>query len=369
VLALAGPDGVLDAGGRSALRWSLHVPTEDERRELWTCSLGEAQHALAKELAENHRHSAARIAELGRLAHQSAIVAGRPAPLRDDITTASRSLEGAGLAGLAELLPDDIPDAALVLAPSTEREIAALLARCRGRDHLVDGLGASARARYRYGVKALFVGPSGTGKTLAAGWLATKLGVPLYRVDLAAVTSKYIGETEKNLAQILAHAEHAEVILLFDEADSLFGKRTEVRDANDRFANAQTNYLLQRIESFDGITLLTSNSRARFDEAFTRRLDVIVEFPQPTPPERKRLWASHLGGALDERTINRLAGALDLAGGHVRNAVLAAAVAARAERRPLGYADILAGIETECRKLGKPVPPELRAALPDKGPE
>src|SRR4029079_14221279 len=101
--------------------------------------------------------------------------------------------------------------------------------------------------------RGLLVGPSGTGKTLAAGWLTAKLGLPLFRVDLASVTSKYIGETEKNLSQLLSRAEHAEVVLLFDEADSLFGKRTEVKDANDRFANAQTNYLLQRIESFDGI--------------------------------------------------------------------------------------------------------------------
>src|SRR5207302_11471594 len=145
-------------------------------------------------------------------------------------------------------------------------------------------------ARYRPGVRALFLGPSGTGKTLAAGWLATQLGLPLFRVDLASITSKYIGETEKNLSQLLARAEHAEVVLLFDEADSLFGKRTDVKDSNDRFANAQTNYLLQRIETFDGIALLTSNSRSRFDAAFSRRLDLIIEFPMPGPEERRAAW-------------------------------------------------------------------------------
>src|SRR5262249_53019123 len=145
------------------------------------------------------------------------------------------------------------------------------------------------------GVRALFTGPSGTGKTLAAGWLATRLGLPLYRVDLASVTSKYIGETEKNLARLLARAERTEALLLFDEADSLFGKRTEVREANDRFANAQTNYLLQRMETFDGIALLTSNSRARFDAAFARRLDMVIEFPPPAVSERRALWEAHLG--------------------------------------------------------------------------
>ena len=151
-------------------------------------------------------------------------------------------------------------------------------------------------------MRALFTGPSGTGKTLAALWLANRLGLPLYRVDLAAVTSKYIGETEKNLATLLARAEASEVVLLFDEADALFGKRTEIRDSNDRFANAQTNYLLQRIETYDGIVLLTSNSRARFDPAFARRIDMMLELQLPGPAERRDLWRAHLGAdhALDE---------------------------------------------------------------------
>ena len=163
---------------------------------------------------------------------------------------------------LAELMPETIPDEALVLPAAIRRELESLIARCLARDALADALGPASRARYRPGVRALFVGPSGTGKTLAVGWMATRLGLPLYRVDLASVTSKYIGETEKNLAQLFARAEHSEVVLLFDEADSLFGKRTDVKDSNDRFANAQTNYLLSRIESYEGIAILTSNSRA-----------------------------------------------------------------------------------------------------------
>ena len=366
VVALAGPDGILDTGARGALRWSFGVPDEDDRRALWTRALGPGAAALAHELAADHRHGAARIAELGRLARQSALLAGRHAPVREDVARVARDLDGSGLSGLAELLADDIPDAALILTAGGRRDLDALLARCRGRDRKVDGLGVSALARYRHGVRALFVGPSGTGKTLAAGWLATRLGLPLYRVDLAAVTSKYIGETEKNLAQLLAHAEHAEVLLLFDEADSLFARRTDVRDANDRFANAQTNYLLQRIESFDGITLLTSNSRARFDDAFSRRLDVVIEFPQPTPEERRRLWRAHIGDAVNDRTINHLAAALDLAGGHVRNIVLAAAAVARSAGRPLRPPDLLAGVEAEYRKLGRTVPAGVHGELQPK---
>jgi SpoVK/Ycf46/Vps4 family AAA+-type ATPase len=208
----------------------------------------------------------------------------------------------------------------------------------------------------------MFVGPSGTGKTLAASWLATRLGLPLYRVDLASVTSKYIGETEKNLAQVLARAEHEEVVLLFDEADSMFGKRTDVKEANDRFANAQTNFLLQRIESFDGIVVLTSNSRTRLDPAFTRRLDLVIEFPLPGPDERRGLWLAHLCTAhdLDAASINRLAAAADLVGGHIRNAVLTAAVIARRAGRRIGFADLAAGLVAEYRKLGRSVPPELQ---------
>jgi SpoVK/Ycf46/Vps4 family AAA+-type ATPase len=250
-----------------------------------------------------------------------------------------------------------------VLPPATRREIEALSARWLARDALAERLGPAARARYRPGVRALLVGPSGTGKTLAVGWLATRLGLPLYRVDLASITSKYIGETEKNLAQLFARAEHAEGVLLFDEADSLFGKRTDVKEANDRFANAQTNYLLQRIESFEGIAILTSNSRARFDSAFTRRLDAVIEFPPPGPEERRALWVAHLGGAhtLSTVELNRIAAACDLAGGHIRNATLAAAVAARAHARAIAYADVAAGIAAEYRKLGKSPPSGIAA--------
>ena len=252
-----------------------------------------------------------------------------------------------------------------MLPAAVRSELESLTARCLGRDALVDGLGPASRARYRPGVRALFVGPSGTGKTLAAAWLATRLGLPIYRVDLASVTSKYIGETEKNLAQLFARAEHAEVVLLFDEADSLFGKRTDVNDANDRFANGQTNYLLSRIESYEGIAILTSNSRSRFDSAFTRRLDTIIEFPSPGPEERRALWIAHLGEGhgLAPQELNQLAATVDLAGGHVRNAVLAAAAAAHAARRTLTCSDLVRGIAAEYRKLGRQMPAALAAGI------
>jgi SpoVK/Ycf46/Vps4 family AAA+-type ATPase len=288
---------------------------------------------------------------------------GRTQPEFSDVAAASWVGEGSGLEALAQPLRDLIPDEALVAGSVLREELSRLLLRCRSRESLIDGLGASALARYRPGVRALFTGQSGTGKTLAAGWLATQLGLPLYRADLASVTSKYIGETEKNLAQLLARAEESGIILLFDEADSLFGKRTEVRESNDRFANAQTNYLLQRIETFDGIALLTSNSRARFDPSFCRRLDLIIEFPLPGPEERRLLWLSHLGShhRLTPRELNQIAATVDLAGGHIRNAVLTAAMLAQARNCPIEYHDVCVGLSDECRKLGRQMPVELTA--------
>ena len=239
-----------------------------------------------------------------------------------------------------------------------------MLFRSQGRDRLVECLGPAARNRFHPGVKALLVGASGTGKTLAASWLACRLEMPLYRVDLASITSKYIGETEKNLADLLARAEQAEVLLLFDEADALFGKRTEVKEANDRFANAQTNYLLQRIETYDGIVLLTSNSRERIDNAFSRRLDAVVEFTLPGPAERHALWRAHLGEnhALSDQELSRLAGVVDLAGGGIRNTVLAAGLLARASQRPIGMGEVRQALEAEYRKLSQPLPAEWSRA-------
>jgi hypothetical protein len=361
MLALCGPDGSVETADGSVLNWTLGVPPREERRRLWREALG--SDVLAADMAAQHRHGSGRIAHLGKLAHHQSAVSGRDRPIMADVVAASWTGEGAGLDALAQPLRASVPDEALVMTDALRRELEGLLARCRFRDGLVDGLGASASTRYYAGVRALFVGPSGTGKTLAAGWLAGRLSLPLYRVDLASITSKYIGETEKNLAQLLARAEHAEVVLLFDEADSLFGKRTDVREANDRFANAQTNYLLQRIETFDGITILTSNSRARFDSAFSRRLDTIIEFPIPGPEERRALWQSHLGTQHDltQRDLNRLAATADVCGGNIRNAVLAAAVLARDEHLPISYGHIVQGLTSEYKKLERHLPVELKS--------
>lgn len=359
VLALCGQDGSIEASGGSPAAWRIAIPPQEERHQLWRIAIGDNQ--LAGQLASEYRYGSGRIAQLGRLVRQQCLLDGCPSPQFRHVAAACWTGQSSGLETLAQPLPDLIPDDALVAAPALRDELSRLMLRCRRRESLIEGLGASALARYRPAVRALFTGPSGTGKTLAVGWLATRLGLPLYRVDLAAVTSKYIGETEKNLAQLLSHAEEAGIILLFDEADSLFGKRTEVKESNDRFANAQTNYLLQRIETFDGIVVLTSNSRVRFDPAFCRRLDMIVEFPLPSPEERRLLWLSHLGShhRITNKDLNLLASAADVAGGHIRNAVLTAAVLAQVDTRPIEYQDVFVGLTDEYRKLGRQTPPKL----------
>lgn len=355
VLVATSPEGLWHRDGAALESWTIPMPPQAERVELWEGEGLDPEAALR--LGQVYRIGAARINRLAQEARKDASLDSVPGP--SEVIDVARRTECGGLGALAEPLSEDIHDDALVLPTALRSSLEALEDRCRVRDGLADGLGPAARARYRPGVRALFVGPSGTGKTLACGWLATRLGLPLYRVDLAAVSSKYIGETEKNLGELFSRAEHAGVVLMFDEADALFGKRTDVRDAHDRYANQQTNYLLQRIESHDGIVLLTSNSRARFDSAFARRLDTVIEFPPPQPEERRALWRAHVGDAsqLTPGQLNRLAAGCELAGGHIRNVVLAAQ--ARAPGRPVGWEPLLEALASEYRKIGKPLPAGL----------
>ena len=357
-IVLAGIDGEFESEGRRITDWRIRIPCREDRFNLWRPHVPEP---LARILAAEHRHSAARIAALGReVAH---LVTDEDVRI-EHVQTASRRIPN-GLGALAEAVEDDVPEEALVVPPELRRDLDGLVRRCRLRDGLVGGFGPSLRARYRPSVRALFVGPTGTGKTLAASWVATQLGLPLYRVDLSSVTSKYIGETEKNLSQLLGRAEANEIVLLFDEADSMFGKRTDVRDAHDRFANAQTNFLLQRLETYDGIVLLTSNSRARFDPAFARRLDLVLEFSPPGPDERRSLWLAHLGDrhALTTADVNRVSAMAELSGGQIRAAVLSAAIHASTHDGAIRFADLSAGLRIEYRKMSRQLPDELQEAI------
>ncbi|MEF8706686.1 MAG: ATP-binding protein [Candidatus Accumulibacter sp. UW27] len=233
----------------------------------------------------------------------------------------------AELDGLARRLDTRGADwQALVLDDELRREVDALEARCRPRDRQRELLPEAFAARLNAGVRALLAGPSGTGKTLAALVLAERLGLPLYRLDLSSVVSKYIGETERNLHRLLAAAEALDVMLLLDEGDSLLARRTAVGNAHDRYANLETNFLLQRLESHRGLVLVTTNAIDRIDGAFLRRFDVLLNFHLPAVDERLALWQAHLPPAhvIDRQTLARVAEACVLSGGQIRNVVLAA---------------------------------------------
>jgi hypothetical protein len=366
IIVLTGPEGDLESDDRTILEWRLGIPAADERSDLWNEAIDDRP--LANRLAADYRHSAGRIATLAAKAREdwaSGEEDGNEATFSyAHIRAVSRRGDASGLGALAELIPNEVGDDALVVTAALREELESLVTRCRLREQFPESLGPSIQVRYRPSVRALFVGPSGTGKTLAVGWLASRLGIPLFRVDLSAITSKYIGETEKNLSQLLARAEQNEVLLLFDEADSLFGKRTDIHEANDRFANAQTNYLLQRMESYDGITVLTSNGRSRFDDAFSRRFDAILSFPLPGPEERRALWLTHLGTghSVTSGQLNLLAAVAELTGGQIRNGVLRGAVDAAQEGRSIQYRHLLSGIASEYRKLSRQLPNELKQA-------
>lgn len=359
VIIIAGHDGTFEYPKGSVVNWSLSNPDIYERISLWGKYFPNSNQW--KTIADENIHGTNRIAELAQVAIRQANLENRDEPNENDLRNAALVSEGTGLGALAQLIPGRVSDDALVLRKSVKDELELLLSRCRHRESLSEGLGVTLSSRYQSGVRSLFVGPSGTGKTLVGSWLATKLNLPLYRVDLASVTSKYIGETEKNLSKLLNKAEQEEVVLLFDEADSMFGKRTDIQDSNDRFANAQTNYLLQRIESYSGIVLLTSNSRTRFDAAFTRRIDMIVEFLVPQPEERRDLWRCHIGNNhnLSVREINQLSTTAELCGGHIRNVVLTAAIIAQTDKRKIKFDDLVFGISAEYKKMGKKLPVEL----------
>jgi SpoVK/Ycf46/Vps4 family AAA+-type ATPase len=191
---------------------------------------------------------------------------------------------------------------------------------------------------------------------MSAEVIAASLGLDLYTVNLATVVDKYVGETEKNLERIFVEAAGVNGVLLFDEADAIFGKRSEVRDAHDRYANIESAYLLQRMESFDGIAVLATNLRANLDDAFTRRIDVIVDFPLPDADLRRGLWDRCLGGAVPRSSdvdLDFLAASFELAGGHIRSAAVTAAYLAAAAGHVVGMVELIGAVAREYRKLGR----------------
>jgi hypothetical protein len=348
--------------GDRLIEISLTPPPRSERLRLWRAALGPAADGIdAAALAAAVLYPAT-ITAVARAARLLAADANRPAAAAD-LAAARLAMAPAGLRHLAHPVARHVGAAALVAGPALAADLAAVIARCRGRETVWDGLGPSLAASATRGVRILFAGESGTGKTMAAAYIATALGAPLFRCDLAAVMNKYIGESEKNLGSLLDHAEAADVVLLFDEADALFGRRTEGNETGERYANMLTNYLLTRLEAHNGIVILTANSKARIDPAFWRRLDQIVDFPMPGHEERLALWRGHLGArAPSDAVLERLASYCDLAGGGVRNAVLSAAAAAPGQG-PIGLDALTPALQREYAKLRRTLPAGLVLAM------
>ena len=243
----------------------------------------------------------------------------------------------------------------LVLDPFTMDQVLEIKAWIEHGNELLHDLGLGKKLKPGY--RSLFYGPSGTGKTLTASLLGQETGRDVYRIDLAMVISKYIGETEKNLEKVFKQAENKEWILFFDEADALFGKRTKITDAHDRFANQEVAYLLQRVEDYAGVVILASNMRSNLDEAFTRRFQSIIHFPMPKPSERLRLWQnafSEKTGLDDKIIFSDIASSYELSGGTIMNVVrYATLMALKKGTRVISHEDVLNGIRQEFQKEGK----------------
>jgi SpoVK/Ycf46/Vps4 family AAA+-type ATPase len=245
----------------------------------------------------------------------------------------------------------------LVLPEEPLQQLHELVLRARQRDRVLRDWRLRPGGGRGRGVAALFAGDSGTGKTLSAEVVAGELGVVLYVVDLSSVVDKYIGETEKNLERIFAEADRTDSVLLFDEADAIFGKRSEVKDSHDRYANLESAFLLQRLESFDGVAVLTTNLRANIDEAFTRRLDLVVDFPFPDPALRTELWRQCLAHApcMPDLDLEALGARYELSGGGIRSAAVTAAYIAAGRGEPISDSDALLGARREYQKMGRVV--------------
>jgi AAA+ superfamily predicted ATPase len=347
--------------------WSDRVPliaeasrlTVGERTELWRHELGPLADGIdvgdiAAQYVFGPRQIAAAITAAEALARST-----RGTPIDSDLRRGARSQNAAGLERLARRVEPAVSWGDIVLPDKALRQLRELTTRARNRERVLSDWRMRPGGGRGTGVTALFAGDSGTGKTMAAEVIAGDLGLDLYTVNLATVVDKYIGETEKNLERIFVEASRVSAVLLFDEADAIFGKRSEVRDAHDRYANIESAYLLQRMETFDGLAVLATNLRANLDDAFTRRLDMVVDFPLPDEAARLALWQRCLAPpvpAESDLELDFYARSFALSGGNIRSAAITAAYLAAETRSVIEDSHITAAIQQEYRKLGRLLP-------------
>jgi hypothetical protein len=337
--------------------------TVAEQQDAWLATVGADRQDAARLLATQFNFSLQTIGELSARAQRS-----------EDPARTAWSLSLARTRSKLDQLAVRVESQARwrdLILPRTERHLLYAIARQATRRRVVyDDWGFRARSPRGLGTSVLFAGESGTGKTLAAEVIAAHLQLTLYRVDLSAVVSKYIGETEKNLRRLFDAAEHGGTILFFDEADALFGKRSEVKDSHDRYANIEINYLLQRMETYTGLAILATNFKSAIDTAFLRRLRFIVTFPFPGPDQRRLIWrrAFPADAPLEQRDrvhridFDRLS-RLNLTGGSIHNIAVNAAFTAATRRRRITMPDVIDAVRVELRKLERPISEVERSLL------
>jgi hypothetical protein len=341
---------------RPSLRAAVNKPEAVDQRALWEQALGPAAARLNGALdgiASQFRLSAQTILRTEQELRGALAVDDTPDALL------WRACRGAGRSKLNELAQRIDPAAeweALILPAQQKATLRAITAHVRHRLAVYHDWGFAGRGMRGLGITALFAGESGTGKTMAAEVLANELHLDLYRIDLSSVVSKYIGETEKNLRRVFDAAEESGAILLFDEADALFGKRSEVKDSHDRYANIEVSYLLQRMEAYRGLAILTTNMKASLDQAFQRRLRFVIHFPFPDAPQREAIWRNSFPAAtpIDGLDYAKLA-RLQVAGGNIRNIALNAAFLAAQAHEPVRMAHLLEAAHAEAGKRERPL--------------
>jgi SpoVK/Ycf46/Vps4 family AAA+-type ATPase len=341
---------------RPALRFAVHKPDAVEQKQLWTQALGDVTTRLNGALdgiASQFRLSARTIqVESDRLA-PTLEASDRPEKV---MWSACRTIGGSKLAELAQRIENAVDWDDLILPEAQKAILRVIGSHVRNRLKVHREWGFAAKESHGLGISALFAGDSGTGKTMAAQVLARDLQLDLYRIDLSAVVSKYIGETEKNLRRLFDAAQDSGAILLFDEADALFGKRSEVRDSHDRYANIEVSYLLQRMESYSGLAILTTNLKAALDSAFERRLRFVVHFPFPDQALREAIWRCTFPASAPRRAIDfgKLA-RLSVTGGSIRNIVVNAAFRAAELEEPISMDHLLHAARHEASKRERPL--------------
>ncbi|MBA3818631.1 MAG: AAA family ATPase [Deltaproteobacteria bacterium] len=335
------------------------APTFRERLQLWQRALpGIEDPADLETVASRYRFTGATIAHAARRAMSCAQLRDGDTPRisLDDLGDAARLMFSQRLGTMAQRIPTGFAWSDLVLPSETLDALREIVTFAHYKPFLLEDWGFAAKLPYGRGVSAILAGPPGTGKTMVAQLLAKEIGFDLYRIDISQVVNKYIGETEKNLARIFDEAEHSHAVLFFDEADSLFAKRTNVQSSNDRYANLEVNYLLQRMETFDGVTLLATNLEQGLDEAFKRRVRFTVQFELPGEVERTALWRSMfppkvpLATDIDWKMIGAK---FEMAGGYIKKAALRAALIAAETRRPVTTDDLLTAARHEYREMGR----------------